>query len=52
MTDPIKNKTLYYRVLPTTIVGNALEFYDFTLYAIFAVTIGKLFSPQKIQQLH
>ncbi len=47
MTDSIKKKTLYYKVLPTTIVGNALEFYDFTLYAIFAVTIGKLFFPSE-----
>jgi MHS family proline/betaine transporter-like MFS transporter len=47
MTDPLKNKTLYYRVLPTTIIGNALEFYDFTLYAIFAVSIGKLFFPSE-----
>jgi MHS family proline/betaine transporter-like MFS transporter len=45
MTDSLKKKILYYKVLPTTIVGNALEFYDFTLYAIFAVTIGKLFFP-------
>lgn len=47
MTDFVKRKTLYYRVLPTTIVGNALEFYDFTLYAIFAVTIGRLFFPSE-----
>lgn len=45
MKDSIRQKTLYYKILPTTIVGNALEFYDFTLYAIFAVTIGKLFFP-------
>lgn len=45
MTDSLKKKILYYKILPTTIVGNALEFYDFTLYAIFAVTIGKLFFP-------
>jgi len=36
---------LYSKILPTTIVGNALEFYDFTLYAIFATTIGRLFFP-------
>ncbi len=47
MTDSLKKKTLYYKILPTTIVGNALEFYDFTLYAIFAVTIGKLFFPSE-----
>ena len=36
---------LYSKILPTTVVGNALEFYDFTLYAIYAATIGKLFFP-------
>lgn len=45
MTDPFKKKNLYYKILPTTVIGNALEFYDFTLYAIFAATIGKLFFP-------
>ena len=36
---------LYSKVLPTTVIGNALEFYDFTLYAIYAAIIGKLFFP-------
>lgn len=38
-------KNLYYKILPVTVIGNALEFYDFTLYAIFAATLGKLFFP-------
>ncbi|MBY0292768.1 MAG: MFS transporter [Alphaproteobacteria bacterium] len=42
--DSIK-KPLYFRILPATVVGNALEFFDFTIYAIFAATIGKIFFP-------
>lgn len=30
------------RVLAATTLGNALEFFDFAVYAFFAVTIGKL----------
>jgi MHS family proline/betaine transporter-like MFS transporter len=45
MIDPLKKKVLYTKILPTTVIGNALEFYDFTIYAIFAATIGKLFFP-------
>ncbi|MDR3095766.1 MAG: MFS transporter, partial [Paraburkholderia sp.] len=26
-------------------IGNALEFFDFTVYSFFALTIGKLFFP-------
>jgi hypothetical protein len=47
MTDFVKRKTLYYRILPTTTVGNSLEFFDFTLYEILAVAIGKLVSLSK-----
>lgn len=32
-------------MLAATTIGNALEFFDFTVYAFFAVTIGKLFFP-------
>ena len=28
-----------------TVLGNALEFYDFTTYAFFAVMIGRVFFP-------
>jgi len=28
-----------------TVLGNALEFYDFTAYAFFAVMIGRAFFP-------
>ena len=27
------------------VIGNALEFYDFTVYTVFAVDIGKAFFP-------
>ena len=33
------------RRLAAVVVGNALEFYDFTAYAFFAVQIGKTFFP-------
>ncbi|MBU6437978.1 MAG: MFS transporter, partial [Betaproteobacteria bacterium] len=33
------------RVVGATVVGNALEFYDFLTYAFFAVYIGKTFFP-------
>ncbi|HUX78721.1 MAG TPA: MFS transporter [Alphaproteobacteria bacterium] len=36
---------LYFRILPATVMGNALEFFDFTIYAIFAATIGRTFFP-------
>jgi MHS family proline/betaine transporter-like MFS transporter len=45
MNNSSNKSLLYSRVLPTTVIGNALEFYDFTIYAIFAATIGKLFFP-------
>ncbi len=44
-SSDIEKEILYSRVLPATIMGNALEFFDFTIYAIFAVTIGKVFFP-------
>ncbi len=33
------------KVVATTVIGNALEFYDFVTYAFFAVYIGKAFFP-------
>lgn len=33
------------RVVAATVIGNALEFYDFVTYAFFAVYIGKTFFP-------
>lgn len=41
----LQKNFLYFRILPATVMGNALEFFDFTIYAIFAVTIGKTFFP-------
>jgi len=33
------------RLIAAAAVGNALEFYDFTVYSFFAATIGRLFFP-------
>ena len=33
------------RQVAAAVMGNALEFYDFTTYTIFAVDIGKAFFP-------
>ena len=32
-------------IVGATVAGNAIEFYDFTTYAFFAVYIGKTFFP-------
>jgi MFS transporter, MHS family, proline/betaine transporter len=34
-----------FKVVLAAITGHALEFYDFTIYAVFAVKIGELFFP-------
>lgn len=34
-----------YSTVGAVVIGNALDWYDFTLYGYFAVTIGKLFFP-------
>jgi MFS family permease len=41
-TPPIKR-----RHLVACVIGNALEFYDFTVYTFFAVQIGNTFFPSK-----
>lgn len=38
-------RTVSRRVVAATVIGNALEFYDFVTYAFFAVYIGKSFFP-------
>lgn len=38
-------KKLGRKAISSVILGNALEFYDFTVYAYFAVPIGKAFFP-------
>jgi len=42
---PLRRVTSKGRLIAAATVGNALEFYDFTLYSFFAITIGKLFFP-------
>lgn len=45
MTTTAQKNTLFFKLLPATVIGNALEFFDFTIYAIFAATIGRVFFP-------
>ncbi len=40
-----RGTTISPKVVAATIIGNALEFYDFVTYAFFAVYIGKTFFP-------
>lgn len=39
------NTTVSKNVVAAVVIGNALEFYDFLIYGIFAVYIGKAFFP-------
>lgn len=41
ITTPVTSK----KIISATVIGNALEFYDFLTYAYFAVYIGKTFFP-------
>ncbi len=38
---------LHAKAVAAVVLGNALEFYDFTIYAFFAVPIGETFFPAK-----
>src|SRR5260370_9416315 len=38
-------KPLKTRHVLAAVIGNALEFYDFTIYATFAISIGHAFFP-------
>jgi MFS transporter, MHS family, proline/betaine transporter len=35
----------YFRTITMSFAGNALEFYDFTLYGVFAMKMGQVFFP-------
>lgn len=35
----------YFKTITMSFVGNALEFYDFTLYGVFAIKMGEVFFP-------
>lgn len=37
------------RVVVAAVIGNLLEFFDFTVYSFFALTIAKLFFPASAQ---
>ena len=45
MTVPADPPRITGRQVTAAVMGNALEFYDFTTYTIFAVDIGKAFFP-------
>ena len=48
MTSPdAPHPKLERKAVAAVVVGNALEFYDFTVYAFFAVPIGEAFFPAK-----
>ncbi|NRA73660.1 MAG: MFS transporter [Rickettsiales bacterium] len=36
----------YARILLSSLLGNTLEYYEFTIFAIFAIQIGKTFFPE------
>lgn len=42
---PFRDASQMYKAVIASSIGNALEFYDLTLYLYFAVTISKLFFP-------
>ncbi|WP_250455952.1 MFS transporter [Caballeronia sp. ATUFL_M2_KS44] len=44
-SQPLSGRAARVRLVTAAAVGNALEFYDFTVYAFFALIIGKLFFP-------
>jgi MHS family proline/betaine transporter-like MFS transporter len=39
------------RIIFSSSIGNALEWYDFLIYGYFAATIGKLFFPTQSEQV-
>ena len=45
--DPAGRPKLQRRAVAAVVLGNALEFYDFTIYAFFAKAIGETFFPAK-----
>lgn len=45
MTGVQKRKLSRTQLIVAATIGNALEFFDFTVYSFFALTIGKLFFP-------
>ncbi|QBR00249.1 MFS transporter [Paraburkholderia pallida] len=45
MTAVSKGKLSRKQLIFAATIGNALEFFDFTVYSFFALTIGKLFFP-------
>ena len=44
-SKPLEPPAITRRQITAAVIGNALEFYDFTTYALFAVQIGRTFFP-------
>jgi MFS family permease len=44
---PASRPELKHKSVAAVVLGNALEFYDFTIYAFFAVQIGETFFPSQ-----
>lgn len=44
---PVEHPAISRRQITAAVIGNALEFYDFTTYALFAVQIGRTFFPNQ-----
>ena len=44
---PLEHPAISRRQISAAVIGNALEFYDFTTYALFAVQIGRTFFPSQ-----
>ena len=43
----VEHPAISRRQITAAVIGNALEFYDFTTYALFAVQIGRTFFPNE-----
>ena len=41
----MESKNSTFRIVMAAVIGHVLEFYDFAIYAVFAVKIGQLFFP-------
>ena len=44
-----KSRRINYRVVVASVIGNSLEWYDFTVYAFLASIIGKQFFPRSTE---
>src|SRR5580698_3512060 len=49
MTETAAPPAISPRHVAAAVIGNALEFYDFTIFAYFALQIGRAFFPNSSQ---